>query len=380
MSESVRMALIGCGSIAHRGVLPHLALDDARQIIDLVAVCDVVEEQARLTAEKFAVSSWFRTIEDLLAQAEIDAVLIATPIPAHFQNAMAAIHAGKHVYLQKTMTTTVEEATTVIDSASERGLKLVVSPGQMLSPAYQQLRNAIQQQIIGVPYWAIASTSYVGHEHEPFRAETPIDPTWYYKPGGGPIYDMAVYTLHGLTGLLGPARRVTAMSAIGVPVRRWPGGGTTVEMDDNTLLLLDFDGCFGVVGGHFCQTGKVIGWGFTGIYGSSGSIEITGLAAGTGYPELAEFVNARATADFDSGTYTVTDLKGLPRFVGDRHAEMEEAHVWADIYHFADCIANDLEPMATGEQARHVIEIIEKGYIAAKTGQVQEIQTTIVSN
>jgi predicted dehydrogenase len=343
-------------------------------------VCDVVEEQARLTAEKFGVPSWFRTIEELLTQAKIEAVLIATPIPAHYQNAMAAIEAGKHVYLQKTMTTTVEEATTVIDSASERGLKLVVSPGQMLSPAYQQLRNAIQQQIIGVPYWAIASTSYVGHEHEPFRAETPIDPTWYYKPGGGPVYDMAVYTLHGLTGLLGPASQVTAMSAIGLPVRRWPGGGTTVEMDDNTLLLLNFDGCFGVVGGHFCQTGKVIGWGFMGIYGSSGSIEITGLAAGTGYPELAEFVNARATADFDSGTYTAANLEGLPPLVGDRHAEMEEAHVWADIHHFAVCIMNDLEPMATGQQARHVIEIIEKGYIAAKTGQTQNLQTTIVSN
>lgn len=378
MSESIRMALIGCGSIAQRGVLPHLALDDARQIIDLVAVCDVVEERARLTAEKFSIPSWYQTIEEVLAQAEIDAVLVVTPIQAHFQNAMGALNAGKHVYLQKTMTTTAEEATTVINEAAKRGLKLVVSPGQMLSPAYQQLRNAIQEEIIGRPYWAIASTAYIGHEHEPFRADSPVDPTWYYKPGGGPIYDMAVYTLHSLTGLLGPAKQVVAMSNIGLPVRSWPGGGTKVEMDDNTLLLINFEGCFAVVGGHFCQTGKVLSWGFTGIYGSSGSIEIAGLAPGTGYPQMAEFVNAKATSYFKAGTYTVTDLGGLPSLVGDQHAEMEEAHVWADIHHFAKCIRDDLEPQATGEQARHVIEIIEKGYIAARTGQTQQLQTSLV--
>jgi predicted dehydrogenase len=375
MDEKVRVALVGCGSIAQRGILPHLAQEDARQMLHLAAVCDVVEARARETADRFGVSSWYPNLADALSHEKLDGVLLATPIPYHFEDAMLAVEAGLHVYLQKTMTTTLAEADQLIRAAGKRGVRLVASPGQMLSPAYQQLRQALQGGIIGQPYWAIASTAFIGHEHEGYRADHPVDPTWYYKPGGGPVYDMAVYTLHSLTGLLGPARRVTAMSGIGLETRSWQGGGTRVEMDDNTLFLLDFDGCFASVGGHFCQTGKVIGWGFMGIYGSHGTLEITGLTPGTGYPARVEFVNAHPVAGFPEGSNTV-ELNGLAPAICGEHARMEEAHVWADIQHWAECILEGRQPLASAEHARHVIEIIENGYIAARDGQTQEVRTT----
>ena len=65
-----------------------------------------------------------------------------------------------------------------------------------------------------------------------------IDPSWYFrKPGGGPMYDMTVYALHRLTSVLGPARRVTAMSGIRIPERTFLGRTVPTEADDNTILL-----------------------------------------------------------------------------------------------------------------------------------------------
>jgi predicted dehydrogenase len=376
MTDKIRLALAGCGSISLRGILPHVALAAERLPVELTAVCDVVAERAQAAAAQFGARQSFSSLEAMLAQAPVDVVLIATPIPYHFDNAMLAIEHGKHVYLQKTMTTTTAEADTLIEAARQKNVMLVASPGQMLSPAYQQLREALQAGLIGRPYWAIVSTAFVGHEFEPFRAGNPIDPTWYYKPGGGPMYDMTVYPLHAITGLLGPARRVTAMSGIGLPERRWLGGGTQVEMDDNTVLLLECSDCFVVAGGHFCQTGKVIGWGFTGIYGSSGTLEITGLADGTAYPAAVEVVKARAAAGLPEGSYTLDNLP-VPRALRDeQHARLPEIQAWVDIEHMLDCILHGRAPVASAEHARHVIEIIEKGYLAARTGQAQEVSST----
>ncbi len=375
MDQQVRVALIGCGSVSQRGLLPHLTQEDSREVVNLVAVCDVVEDRVRETAERFHVPEWYTQVDDLLARADVDAVLIATPIPFHYEQAMAAIGAGKHVHLQKTMTTTLAEADRLVEAARQKEVKLVASPGQMLSPTSQAIKRLIEAEGLGKVYWAIASTSWIGHEHEPFRAESPVAPTWYYKPGGGPVYDMSVYTLHTLTGILGPVSRVTAMSGIGLPVRHWEGGEIEVEMDDNSLLLLDFgERGFAVVGGHFCHTGHVIGWGFTGIYGSAGTLEITGLVPGTAYPEQIEF----NPPDLEEKLGLSEDARGISAvpYITGAHTQMEEAHLWADIRHLVDCILHDKEPIPGPEHARHVIEIIEKGYAAAQTGQVQELKTT----
>lgn len=373
MDKKVKVALIGCGSISQRGILPHLALEDARQVIELVAVCDIVEERARETAAQFNVPEWYLSTQEVLANADVDALLIATPIPYHYENAMAAIGADKHVYLQKTIATSVAEAGDLITAAHEGSVKLVVSPGQMLSPGYQQIKKTIDKEGIGQVYWAFASTAAAGHEYEPFRVDDPVDPTWYYKPGGGPVLDMAAYALHTLTGIFGPVKQVAAMSGIGLPMRQWQGGKIRVEMDDNTLLLLDFDGRFAFVGGHFCQTGKVVGWGFLGIYGSLGTIEVTGLDGGTAYPAEIE-LNGSVTAA--GGSLTDRSKLGSVPFLTSAHAALPEAHVWVDIRHLVECILHDQEPVPTGEHARHVLEIIEKGYEAARSGRTLELNTS----
>jgi predicted dehydrogenase len=221
---------------------------------------------------------------------------------------------------------------------------------------------------------------FSGHEHEGFRQEgdvlSNVDPTWYYKPGGGPVYDMTVYCLHELTGILGPVNRVTAMSGIGLPLREWRGQPIPVEMDDNTVILLDFgDSRFGFAFGAYCLGGALPR---LAIFGSEGTVQV--VARGGRQPAPGEgsrrgsgvIVSSRHVAEGE----TELELPEMPYRAGP-HREIGEAHGYADLMHLIDCILEDREPIPSGEHARHVIEIIEKAYQAADEGRTLELTTSL---
>ena len=375
MPPKIKVALAGLGSVSQRGILPHLAQEDALQKIELVACCDVVGDRAADTARVFGWREWYSDYDELLRKADVEAVLIATPIPFHYEQAMKALQAGKHVYVQKTMTTTLAEANDVVELAKSKNLRLVASPGQMLRPLNQQIKRLLREGVIGKVYWAFSTNAGGGHEHESLRAGSgvrqAIDPTWYYKKGGGPVYDMSVYSLHTLTGILGPVKRVTAMSGIGLPRRTWQDKVIDVEMDDNTLLLLDFgDNVFALAGGQNAVTSPSIGWGRLAFSGSDGALDVV---PGRGL-EVTSRSALAGTLGFGNGTFIAPPggAGDLPGVVGP-HTTIQEPHVYADILHLVDCLREDRTPLVTGEHARHVVEIIESGYRAARTGQAQEL-------
>jgi predicted dehydrogenase len=378
MPRKIKVALSGLGSVSQRGILPHLAQDDALEKMELVACCDVVAERAQETARVFGWKEWYRDYDEMIARADVEAVLIATPIPAHYDQAMKALDAGKHVYVQKTMTTTLADANDVVDLALRKGLKLVASPGELLRPLNQQIKRVLREGVIGKVYWVFTTNAGGGHEYESLRSgqgvRQAIDPTWYYQRGGGPMYDMAVYSLHTLTGILGPVKRVTGMSGIGLPRRIWRDKVIDVEMDDNTLLLLDFgDGLFALSGGQNAVTSPSIGWGRFAIWGSDGSLD---LVPGRGLEITSRKAMAGALG-FENGMLTIpaTGAGNLPGVVG-AHLTIQEPHVYADILHLVNCLLEGRAPLVTGEHARHVVEIIEKGYVASQTGQTQVIVST----
>jgi len=360
----IKIGMAGCGSVAQRGLLPHLAQDDIGEWAVLHAVMDPVEGRAKATAEKFGASLWFETYEDLLAS-DVDAVVIASPIGLHYDQAMKAIAAGKHVHLNKTMTTTKAEADAVIDAAKAAGLKVVASPGRGHRGTAKKAREIIESGDIGRVYWAEVGASSGGHEQEGFRQGddvlSNVNPTWYYKrPGGGPMYDMAVYALHAITGVLGPVKRVTGMSGIGLKERTFKDETIQVDMDDNTHLLLDFgDNVFCLVFGSNSSTGAARPFSSPFISGSEGA-----LAARRGGIEVWG----------KSGHRTEEAERAMPYVFGS-HLELPERHVYSDIMHLVDCVLHDREPAVSAEHARHVIEIIELGYKAAETGQAQEMTT-----
>lgn len=381
MPDRIRVGLIGCGSLSQIGILPQLAEPDAQERIELVAVCDTVIERAEETARAYGIPHAFADPDELIARDDIDLVLVITPIQFHHPLAMKALRAGKHVYVQKTMTTTYEEARELIDTAQERGLVLVAAPGQMLAPAMRAMRSLVASGALGDIYWAWGSTGGWQHHLEANRQgndpRSSADPSWYYTRHGGPLRDVTVYVLHSLTGILGPARRVTAMSGIRTSEHRWRDTVIPLEIDDNTLLTLDFgNAIFAVLGGHSAMTGTLIQWGGLGIYGSRGSVEARDVEPLSGHPEslyIKGEVNLPELEATDPGAYRITTR--LPH-VDERHAAIPEPHVYADIMHCVDCIRSGEAPVASGEHAAHVVEIIEKAYQAAETGRTQELDST----
>lgn len=136
MKQPLRAVLVGCGSISQRGVLPHLACSDAKSRVQVVAVVDVVADRARQTAEKFGVKAWFCTMEEMLANTDLDMVLVMTPIQFHFENALTAINAGKHVYVQKSMTATLDQSNKLLAARDKAGINLVAPLALIYSPLH----------------------------------------------------------------------------------------------------------------------------------------------------------------------------------------------------------------------------------------------------
>ncbi|MGZ0146692.1 Gfo/Idh/MocA family protein [Kribbella sp. WER1] len=368
MADSVRIGVVGAGSISVRGLLPHLSQGDLVGRVELAAVCDPVEGRAEAAAARFGVRRGFVEYEELLERGEVDAVTIASPIGLHYTQGKLALQAGKHVHFNKTMTLTVAEATELIELAAANDVRIVASPGEMLRPHHVRTRELIAEGAIGTLSWVSCGAAFgTYHEDEPVRGGndvlTNIDPSWYFrKPGGGPVYDMTVYALHSVTGILGPAKRVTAMSGVRVPVRR----DVRTDADDNTVLLIDFgDNLFCVATGT--AAGGMRG-GFGGAYyGTAGTID--GLLLND---EPFDFPR-RDPAELSPRGPGNQAL--LPHVTGV-HREIEEQHVYEDVMQLVDWVRDGTPSIVTAEHARHVIDIIESGYRAAATGQTQELSTT----
>src|SRR5437588_5199439 len=166
----------------------------------------------------------------MLARGDIEAITLGTPIGLHYDQGIKAVRAGKHVHFNKTMTTTADQADSLISEAHARGVKLVASPGEMLRPHNRRIRDLVREGALGKLAWAAVGAAFgTYHEREDLRlGDDPlsnINPTWYWRKeaGGGPLYDMTVYGLHGMTGILGPAKRVTAFSGVGIKEREFRG-------------------------------------------------------------------------------------------------------------------------------------------------------------
>ena len=180
---------------------------------------------------------------------------------------------------------------------------------------------------------------------------------------------MSSYALRRLTSILGPARRVTAMSGVCVPFRTWQGHEVPAEVDDNTLLLLDF--------------------------GRARFALVRGTAAGRTNPQFAAstFYGMKGVLDgvllndrpieFDGRDRTldapITDcealVRTLPHVVG-RHRDIPESHAFGDAMQPLRRVRDGVASLATKGHARHVIGIIGAGYAPVRAGRAMELQTT----
>lgn len=244
-SGEIGLGIIGCGDVARRTYIPGLELVRGRAAP--VALFDADPARAGrvaddLVALRFPLPRVAPTLDDLLADPEIAAVLNLTPAPFHHEINMAALQAGKHVFSEKPLASTVADADAAIALANERGLTLLCAPAVMVTNRFRWLKEQIDAGWLGRPTLAVGQMGNMGPAA---WRDYKGDPAVFYSPAVGPALDLGVYILHAVTGLFGPARRVEAFGGICIPQRTCLIPGRFGEMIDVTspdhlLIHLDF--------------------------------------------------------------------------------------------------------------------------------------------
>ena len=201
MHEKVRVGVIGCGTIS--GV--YLTAAKGFGIMEVVACADMNMEAAQKTADEYGIEAM--TVDALLADSEIEIVVNLTTPQAHTEVNLKALAAGKHVHCEKPLALNRVDGKKVIDRGREKGLLVGCAPDTFLGGGIQTCRKLIDDGCIGR---CVAGTAFMmGHGMESWHP----NPGFYYKKGGGPLFDMGPYYITALVNLMGPVKRVSEMSA-----------------------------------------------------------------------------------------------------------------------------------------------------------------------
>jgi predicted dehydrogenase len=200
------VGIVGLGAISGQYLDTFARLGTVRpDALRLVAVADLDATRAASVAAEQGVRAL--TVDELMADPDVDLVLNLTIPAAHAEIALRAIAAGKDVYGEKPLAATVEDARAVLEAARAAGVRVGCAPDTVLGTGVQTARKAIDDGVIGEPVAATATMMTPGHERwHP-------NPDFYYQPGGGPLLDMGPYYVTTLVTLLGPVVSVTGAAS-----------------------------------------------------------------------------------------------------------------------------------------------------------------------
>lgn len=210
----VKVGIIGCGKIFPAYV--QNLVDIYSPLVEVQACADLVIEAARSRAEEFGIPKAL-TVDELLADPEIELAVNLTIPSAHYAVTKACLEAGKHVFAEKPLAVTREEGQLLVESARNRNLRLGGAADTFLGAGLQACRRALDEGQLGTPIAANAFFAMGVHAE------------FYHKVGVGPMYDMGPYYLTALVALLGPATRVTGSAQIPFPEKSNPDPQTGVS-------------------------------------------------------------------------------------------------------------------------------------------------------
>ena len=198
-----------------------------------VGCADLNTEAARAAAERWNIPKVY-TSDEMMADPEVDIVLILTNPASHYSLTMQALKAGKHVYCEKPLATSLEQANEIVEFAEKQGLFVGAAPDTFLSPEFQTVRKLIDEGAIGKVINVTAN--YVGPGADLWHPNA----GFLYKLGGGPALDMGPYFLTTLVSLLGPLDSLFCYANRGWDVRNIHGKDVDVDVMTNYCAVLKF--------------------------------------------------------------------------------------------------------------------------------------------
>lgn len=346
----VKVGVIGCGTISG------IYLQNARglRILDVVACADIDLERAQARALEYEVPRAC-SVAELLADPAIEVVINLTIPAAHAEVALAALEAGKHVYSEKPLALSREEARRILDFAQTKGLRVGSAPDTFLGGGLQTCRKLIDDGWIGKPVAAVACVM----SHGPERWHP--DPGFFYQRGGGPMLDMGPYYVTALVSLLGPVQRVTGSAKATFPERvitsqaRY-GERIPVETPTHLAGVIDFEsGAVATIITSFDV------WTHTlprlEIYGTEGSLSVPDPNFFAG-PARVRRAGAEAWSDMPLTHGYIENSRGI------------------GVAEMAYALRADRPHRANGAQAYHVLDVMLAFEEASIQGQHIEVKSS----
>ncbi len=320
-----------------------------------MACADLNEELAQTKAAENGCKTM--AVDELLACPDIQLAINLTTPAAHGTVSRDCLNAGKHVYCEKPLTVDLDEAKAVLELAEEKNLLLGCAPDTFFGTGVQTAREIIDSGQIGK---VIGGSAYVlSHGPESWHP----NPGFYYLKGGGPVLDMAPYYLAALVNLIGPIKRVSAITSKPseqrlatckerngeiLPVEVQTHASATVEFENGAIVTAVFS--FDVhAHGH-----KPIE-----IYGMKGSLQVPDpnnfrgpVSVYKAEEETPQWVEAKLIRPYSD------DMRGIGA------ADMAQA------------ILNNRPHRASGALAYHVLEVMHAFDKSSETGRTVEIESS----
>ncbi|EHS53234.1 oxidoreductase domain protein [Rhizobium sp. PDO1-076] len=234
MARELGVGIIGCGNIS----TTYFSLAPLFRGLRVLACSDLNMNAAELRADEYGVKA--QTLDELLANDELDIIVNLTIPDAHYSVSKRILEAGKHVYSEKPLVLTLEQGEDLRRIARDKGLSVGCAPDTFLGGSHQLARAHIEKGGIG------RVTSGTCHVMSPGMEMWHPNPDFFFLPGGGPILDLGPYYIANLVNLIGPVRRVAALTSMASETRTitsHPRAGETIPVKTPTNIhaLLEFE-------------------------------------------------------------------------------------------------------------------------------------------
>ncbi len=349
--KKIRIAYLGAGQISERFIIMAKKLKN----VENIAIYSRNLQNAENKAQKYNIPHYYNNYKKMLKEIKPDAVVITTPHSMHAKHAIDCMKAGCHVLVEKPVATDFNDAKKMYETAKKYKKIFNGLPFDLYPPFITALKY-IKEKYIGKITSAHSELSFPG----------PPRLNWYYDKkiaGGGAMLDVGCYALSRLISILGPVKKVSAFSNMLIPKRLLPSGKKVKpSVDDNNVLILEFSGgVFATVKAcwqHPFLENRTI------IYGRHGAVYIN-------FDNLDEYPVIIHTKKKIPGKKikwrNLSDcwFPKLPSFTSENDI----------LGKFITAIRKNKHPVYDAEQSIHIMEVMHKAYVSAKTGKTQRIIT-----
>lgn len=351
--KSVKTAVIGCGAISD---IYLQNMTGKFSSLEIVACCATHKENAEKKAAQYGIRA--ASTDEILEDRDVELIVVLTPAPTHYELVKRALLAGKHVYTEKPLATELWQAQELLALAEEKGLRLGAAPETFMGSAIQTGRKVIDDGLLG----QISSFHIVANRDLTVLAS-------FFKflrlPGGGIGYDYGVYYLTALVSLLGPMEKVYAQVGNLQPVRKnvipsSPEFGQDYAYDNEAQINAVLTAKSGVVGTFSLNGDSAMqDQAYFTIQGTKGILRLGDANQFGG--EVCFLPNDPREAKWQV-MEPVSALSDNCRGVGPAN--------------MAACIREGGRHLASGETARHVLDIVEQMIKSGETGLPVDIHTS----